>query len=144
MSHNIKLGDRYTNHLGELCIVKFIFKDTINLQVLGDKSRTEGWFLEDFIKQDNILKIPSPKIDRTNIAKYLLEYQLNMTGKTYFEAKRTENWLNTWTISEEEYFFFRVYAIALIKKIFRINTKKAKGILKWFNMQFGLKRVKNE
>ena len=136
----IKKGDRYTNHLGEICIVKSVYKKIIKLQIIDPKHPyTEVWDEKDFIKSKSFVRIPLPKIDRTNIAKYLLEYQLNMIGKTLHESKSTPKWINTWTITQEQFKFFEMYAIPLIKKTFKINTKRSKGVFEWFILQFGLK-----
>lgn len=134
----IKKGDRYTNHLGEICIVKSVYKGVVKLQVIDDEPYTEVWETEDLKKCNSYIKIPSPKIDRTNVAKYLLEYQFNMIGKTLFESKKTPGWINKWTMTEQQFKFFEMYAIPLLKKTFKINTSRAKQTFEWFNMQFGL------
>lgn len=134
----VNKGDRFTNHLGEICVVKSIYRNIIKLQVLGENPYTEVWDLNDFNKSVNFIKIPMPKIDRTNIAKYLLEFQLNMIGKTYYETKKDPSWTK-WTITEEQFTFFKWYAIPLLKKVFKINKSKAEETFEWFNMQFGLK-----
>lgn len=136
----IKKGDRYTNHLGQFCIVKSVYKGIVKLQVIDpDEPYTEVWDIDDFLERKTIFKLPMPKIDRTNVAKYLLEYQFNMIGKTLYESKRTPGWIDTWTITEQQFKFFEMYSIPLLKKIFKINTGRAKGIFEWFNLQFGLK-----
>lgn len=80
-----------------------------------------------------------PKINRANISEHLIEYQLAMIGKTIEEAKRTEFWYTDWTITEEQYEEFRKYAIPLLKKVFKFNTRKAESTFQWFNLQFGLR-----
>lgn len=148
MKNQIKKGDRYTNHLGKICIVKSVYGNILKLQIIDDDDGDDGnnneyysetWTIEDFTKNKSFFKIPMPKIDRTNISKYLLEYQLNMVGKTLHQSKSTPNWINTWTITPEEFKFFEMYAIPLLKKTFKINTTKAREIFDWFNLQFGLK-----
>lgn len=144
--HRPKRGDRYLNYIGEYCIVKSIYKNIVKIQITGEKSRTEEWKLDHFC---NVLigrfrEIPYPKINRTNIGRHLLEYQLNMIGKTTADTKIEPNWFNEWTISQEEFEFFRRHAIHLLKKTFRVNTKKTISTFEWFNLQFGLKLKKDE
>lgn len=134
----ISKGDRYTNRLGKICVVKSIYRNIIKLQVIDEKPYTEVWDVNDFNKE-LFIRIPMPKIDRTNIAKYLLEFQLNMIGKTYHEAKQIEDWINKWTINQEQFNYFKSYAIPLLKKTFKCNSKKAVDTFGWFNLQFGLK-----
>jgi hypothetical protein len=78
-------------------------------------------------------------INRTNIADHLVEYQLNMVGKTIAEAYKTEEWYHKWTMTDEQFEEFKNYAIPLLKKIFRCNKRKAESIFSWFILQFGLR-----
>lgn len=137
-----KKGERYLNYIGEYCVVKYVYGDIIKIQICGDKARTETWKLEQFnnVSIGKFRKIPYPKINRTNIARHLLEYQLNMIGKTTKDTKEEENWFKKWSISDREFEYFKSYAIPLLKKTFRFNTNKAKNTFDWFNLQFGLKR----
>lgn len=82
-------------------------------------------------------------INRTNIADHLLEYQLDMIGKTIAEAYKNENWYHEWTMTEEQHNQFRAYAIPLIKKVFKCNRRKAESTFGWFDLSFGL-RIDNE
>jgi len=134
-------GDRFTNRFGKVCVVKSIYRNVIKLQVIDSHPYTEVWDVDDFNK-DLFIRIPMPKIDRTNIGKYLLEFQLNMIGKTLYEAKQDPDWFKKWTISQEQFDYFKSYAIPLLKKTFKFNTNKAKITFSWFYLQFGLK-IKN-
>jgi hypothetical protein len=78
-------------------------------------------------------------INRTNIADHLVEYQLNMVGKTMAEAYKTDEWYHKWTMTEAQQEDLRAYAIPLIKKVFRCNKRKAESIFSWFILQFGLR-----
>ena len=78
-------------------------------------------------------------INRTNIADHLVEYQLNIVGKTIAEAYKTEEWYHKWTMTDEQFEEFKNYAIPLLKKIFRCNKRKAESIFSWFILQFGLR-----
>jgi uroporphyrinogen-III decarboxylase len=79
------------------------------------------------------------KINRTNITEHLIEYQLNMIGKTIDVVKNDEKWYenNTITIEQEEE--FKKYAIPLLKKIFKFNKSKAESTFGWFILGYGLK-----
>lgn len=140
-----KRGNRYLNYKGEYCIVKSIYKNILKIQITGKNARTEVWKLKDFLDEKPIQfwEVPYPKITRVNIARHLLEYQLNMIGKTTYDSKQEENWFKKWTINDREYEFFKNYAISQLRKTFKINKKKAESIFNWFNMQFGLKRKNN-
>mgnify|MGYP001102590244 CR=1 FL=1 len=139
-----KKGDRYLNHLGEYCIIKSIYRGVIKLQICGDKPRIEPWKMNDFINHLSFtfFKVPFPKTNRENIARHLLEYQLNIIGKTTTDTKKDPKWFDTWEISKEEVKLFESYAISALKKVFRFNTIKAKQTFTWFNLQFGLKLKK--
>jgi hypothetical protein len=82
------------------------------------------------------------KVNRLNISDHLLEYQLNLAGKTMSDAKKDDMWFFNWTITQEQADEFRKYAIPLLKKVFKCNTNIAKSNFEWFNLQFGL-RIKN-
>ncbi len=82
-------------------------------------------------------------INRTNISTHLIEYQLNMVGKTMADAQKDDMWFFNWTLTEEQHEEFETYALALIKKVFKCNRAKAKQTFAWFDLEFGL-RVKEE
>lgn len=138
-----KRGDRYINYKGEYCIIKSIYKDIIKLQVCGDNARTEPWKLNDFYTHlaFSFWDIPFPKANRTNIARHLLEYQLNIIGKTTVDTKKNSNWFKEWTITDSDHELFKQYAINALKKVFKFNTSKAKTTFEWWNLQFGLKII---
>jgi hypothetical protein len=79
------------------------------------------------------------KINRTNISDHLIEYQLNMVGKTIEDAKSDDMWYFNWTMTPEEHEVFKAYAIPLLKKTFKFNKAKAESTFGWFNLQFGLR-----
>lgn len=78
-------------------------------------------------------------INRENISDHLVEYQLAFINKTLKEAIDNPNWLIEWSMDPEDHEKFREYAIALIKKVFKCNTNRAKSTFDWFDLQFGLK-----
>ena len=138
----LKKGDRFLNSLGKPFFISYLDRGILKLTYLGDNSYTEPWgrkeFLEE-VKNNRFFPQPKPQIRRENITAHLLEYQLNMIGKTMEEAKKDEFWFTNWTFTTQQYELFRDYAIPLIKKTFRCNTKKATQTFDWFNLQFGLR-----
>ena len=78
------------------------------------------------------------KITRENIGEHLLEYQLELIGKTIQEAKLDDMWIFNWTLTRDQYTQFRNYAIPLLKKTFRYNKGKAEETFSWFYIKFGL------
>ena len=79
------------------------------------------------------------KINRTNVADHLVEYQLDMIGKTIAEAHKTPEWYSKWTMTTEQFNQLQEYAIPLLKKVFKCNKRRAESIFGWFNLQFGLR-----
>lgn len=79
------------------------------------------------------------KINRTNIAEHLVEYQLDMVGRSMAEAYRTPEWYSDWTMTSEQYEKLKSYAIPLLKKVFKCNRSRAEGIFGWWSLQFGLR-----
>jgi hypothetical protein len=83
------------------------------------------------------------RVNRTNISEHLVEYQLNMIGKTMLDVEGDEKWYYNNTMTEEQHQEFKRYAIPLLKKIFKFNKGRAEDTFSWFNLQFGL-RIKQE
>ena len=79
------------------------------------------------------------KINRMTISDHLIEYQLEMIGKTVQEALKDPEWYNTWTMTSEQHDQFKAYAVPLLKKVFKFNTGKANNTFEWFKVQFGLR-----
>jgi hypothetical protein len=82
------------------------------------------------------------KVNRTNISDHLIEYQLNMIGKTINDVKGDEEWYFNNTMTQEQHDEFKRYAIPLLKKIFKFNKTKAEQTFQFFDLQFGL-RINN-
>ena len=82
------------------------------------------------------------KINRANITKHLIEYQLDMVGKRLVDTLDDDLWYFNWTMNPEQHEEFKRYAIPLLKKIFKFNKGRAEQTFDWFNLQFGL-RIKN-
>jgi hypothetical protein len=83
------------------------------------------------------------KITRDNITKHLIEYQLQMVGKSLLDTLDDDMWYFNMTMTQDEYEEFKKYAVKLIRKTFRCNRLKGEKTFDWFNMQFGL-RIKNK
>mgnify|MGYP006266846879 FL=1 len=83
-------------------------------------------------------------INRTNIADHLVDYQLEMVGRTMAEAYKTEDWFTKWTMTDEQHEQLKAYAIPLIKKVFKCNKRKAESVFSWFDLQFGLRIDNNK
>jgi hypothetical protein len=142
--HNFKKGDRYLNHKGEYCIIKSIYRDIIKLQICGKDARQEPWKRKDFNNHMafSFWRVPFPKTNRTNVAQHLLEYQLNIIGKTTVDTKKNENWFKEWAISEEEHALLKQYSLKTLKKVFKFNNTKAIETFNWWYSHFGLKLKK--
>ena len=82
------------------------------------------------------------KINRENIGEHLVDYQLEMVGKSIQEAHMTKEWYSKWTMTEEQHETFKAYALPLIKKVFKCNKSRAENTFQWWDLQFGL-RIKN-
>ena len=82
------------------------------------------------------------KVNRYNIADHLVEYQLNMVGKTIEEAKKDDMWFFNWTMTQQQADELKAYAIPLIKKVFKCNKSRAESTFSWFFLEFGL-RIKD-
>ena len=81
-------------------------------------------------------------VNRGNIMRHLIEYQLDMVGKRLVDTLDDDKWYFNWTMTGEQYAEFKQYAIRTMKKVFKFNTNKAKDSFDWFYKQFGL-RIKN-
>lgn len=90
-----------------------------------------------------VLKIMGQtKINRENCARHLVEKELEIVGKTMMDTLDDMEWYSNITMTKAQHEEFKKYAIALIKKIYKVNTKKAESIFSWFDLSFGL-RIKN-
>lgn len=79
------------------------------------------------------------KINRENITLHLIEYQLEMVGKTLKDIEDVPYWYNEITMSKEQHEEFKKYAIPLLKKTFKFNNNRAKETFCWFDLNYGLK-----
>jgi len=82
------------------------------------------------------------KINRENIAEHLVDYQLEMVGKSMQEAHMTKEWYSKWTMTTEQHEAFKAYALPLLKKVFKCRKERAVDTFNWFDLKFGL-RIKD-
>jgi hypothetical protein len=82
------------------------------------------------------------KITRENLARHLVEYELEMVGKSMMDTLHDDEWFTNNTMTSVQHEDFKKYSIKLIKKIFRCNSAKALKTFDWFDFSFGLK-IKN-
>jgi hypothetical protein len=82
------------------------------------------------------------KITRENLARHLVEYELEMVGKSMMDTLHDDEWFTNNTMTNVQHEDFKKYSIKLIKKIFRCNSAKALKTFDWFDFSFGLK-IKN-
>jgi len=141
----LKKGDRFKDYMGGLCFISYMRLDIIKLTFICDNPYTEVWDKNEFISEVNgnrFFPQPKVKVNRTNITNHLLEYQLNMIGKTIEEAKKYEDWYTRWTMTSKQQELFKAYAIPLLKKIFKFRKEKAESSFSWFDGCYGL-RIKD-
>lgn len=82
------------------------------------------------------------KVTRENCARHLVEKELDMVGKNMLSTLDDMEWYSNITMTKVQHEEFRKYSIELIKKIFKVNRKKAEEIFNWFDFAYGL-RVKD-
>jgi hypothetical protein len=142
-----KKGDRFIHVSGGQCFISHIKKDEIRISFVDVEPATPlVWDVNDFeeaVKTSIFTVFPMPKINRENIAIHLIEYELNMVGKTLEEAKKSPTWYSDNNMTEEQYEMFKGYAIPLIKKVFRCSKKRAEETFKWFDFMYGIRVIKN-
>jgi hypothetical protein len=79
------------------------------------------------------------KVTRENCARHLIEKELEIVGKTMMDTLDDMEWYTNITMTKEQHEEFKKYSIALIKKVFKVNSKKAESIFSWWDLQFGLR-----
>lgn len=81
------------------------------------------------------------KVTRDNLSMHLVEFQLKMIGKTIMDIKDDPEWYHNNTMNVEQLTDFNVYALPLIKKVLKVSNQRAKEILAWFDLGYGLRVV---
>jgi hypothetical protein len=138
-------GDRFRDYMGSLCFISYIKDDVVKLTFIQTPSFVEVWDKKEFISEiqgNRFFQEPKVVINRRNIQDHLVEYQLNMIGKTTDDIKDDEEWYYNNTMTEKQHELFKAYAIPLLKKVFKFNKAKAEQTFEWFNLAYGL-RIKN-
>jgi hypothetical protein len=64
-----------------------------------------------------------------------------MVGKTMMDTLDDMEWYSNNTMTRVQHDEFKKYSMGVIKKIYKVNTRKAEDIFNWFDLAFGL-RVK--
>ena len=144
-SMNIKKGDKFKDYIGTPCFISYIKGDIIKLSFIEERPHVEVWDKAEFIDEvrgNRFFPQPKVTINRTNISEHLVEYQLNMIGKTIEQARELEDWFQQWTMTTKQFELFKAYAIPLLRKVFKFNKRAAENTFDWFNLQYGL-RIKD-
>lgn len=139
---NIKKGDKFKDYIGTPCFISYIKGDIIKLSFIEDRPHVEVWDKKEFaeqVKLSRFFPLPKEPINRTNITTHLIEYQLNMVGKTIEQARELEDWYHQWTMTTTQFELFKAYAIPLLRKVFKFNKRNAEETFSWFNLQYGLR-----
>ena len=138
-------GDKYKDYIGTPCFISYIKEDIVKLSFIEERPHVEVWDKQEFLEQIRLNRFfPQPKmvINRTNINDHLIEYQLNMVGKTLEDAKKDEMWFHNFTMTTSQHNMFKSYAIPLLRKIFKFNKAKAEQTFQRFDLGYGL-RIKD-
>lgn len=85
------------------------------------------------------IKPKEAKITRENIYLHLLEKQFNLLDLTIQDAILEKGWQQLWEVEESKFDEFKIYAINLIKRVFKCNKSKAVSTFEWFEFNHGLK-----
>lgn len=79
------------------------------------------------------------KINRATITRHLIEYELEMVGKTMIDTFDDDKWYIHFTMTRTQLQEFHDYTVPLIMKVFHCPKPKAEETFKWFREMFGLK-----
>lgn len=77
------------------------------------------------------------QIKRDMLLERLIAIQLNMINKTIMEALIHREW-KEWTITKDQYEYFKIVAIGHMQKVLKINKRKATEQFEWFMKHYGL------
>ena len=134
-------GARYFDLNSVIHVVVYSKGDVIKLMPLKPYSMIEVWDRDEFEKQVILLRyfhIPHPPINRMNVSEHLLEFQFNIIGKTISDTLKHPEWRKEWKMNSKQKALFKSYAMAILKKVFRFNTLKARETYAFFDNEFGL------
>lgn len=135
-------GDKFINQRGEECLLVFATKEFVRLQVISSPPRLQVYPLNEFVSLvDRMLmfKLKREPLNRENIPRHLGEFQLALVGKRPIDMIMEKKTFYEYQIMKEEYEIFKIYAIAMMKKVHKCNRKIAEENFDWFYKRFGLK-----
>jgi len=138
----LKKGDRFKNYMGKDCFISYLRGDVVKLSYICNDPYVEVWDKKELLSEiDGFRFHPQPenKVNRNNISDHLIEYELNIVGRTVDEVKSDEKWYQNNTMTTKQHEMFKSYAIPLMKKVFKFNKKKAEQTFAWFDLMYGLK-----
>lgn len=134
-------GDRFINQRGEECLLVYANKEFVRLQVISSPSSLQVYPLEEFISLVNRLlmfKLKRQSLNRENLPRHLGEFQLALAGKKPIDMIMEGSTFIDYSISKEEYDIFKIYSIAMMKRVYKCNRKVAEENFYWFYHRFGL------
>jgi hypothetical protein len=79
------------------------------------------------------------KINKHNLATHLIEYQLQLIGKTLGDAEGDERWFSNFTMNKTQFELFHRYALLLIQKVNKGSMARTLKTFDWFNLMYGLR-----
>ena len=134
-------GSRYYDLSGLIHVIVYSGRGMVKLMPLKKNAIIEVWETEEFKKQVEFLKLTyleHPPINRINVSEHLLEFQFNILGKTMADKIHETEWKTEWKLNLRQKKLFKSYAMAVLKKVFRFNTSKARETYDFFDINFGL------
>lgn len=135
-------GDRFINQRGEECLLVYSNKEFVRLQVLSSPPYLQVYPLDEFIslvERSLMFKLRRKILNRENLSTHLSEFQLALAGKKPIDMIMENKKFYDYQIMKEEYEVFKVYAIAMMKKVYKCNRKIAEENFDWFYKRFGMK-----
>ena len=79
------------------------------------------------------------KINKHNLVTHLIEYQLQLIGKTLDDAEGDERWFSNFTMTKIQFELFRRYALLLIQKVYKGSKAMTEKRFDWFNLGYGMR-----
>ena len=79
------------------------------------------------------------KLTRDNLVQHLVDYELSLVGKTRLQAIDDDRWYFNFTMTRKQQDSFKLYAIKLIRKIYKCNKLKGEKWYTEFDLMYGLR-----
>lgn len=140
--YTTKRADRFIDLNEIMLVIVYSGNDMIKLMPIKNKSKIQVYEKQEFknlISEFKIQPVITPTPNRQNISEYLLEYQLNILGRTSSETSSKSNWKNIWKLSYKQKESFKEFALSTFKKVFKFNKIKSIETYKFFDEKFGLR-----